>query len=121
MLISGTTKWSIAALLVLAAATPVGAARWGELPLSFEPNRGQTAPAVDFLVRSQEGTGFLAGGALTVRFARCAATVPRPRTPPRDCRSYAFRMGLDGAARRKARGLEPLPGIANYFIGRNPS
>jgi MYXO-CTERM domain-containing protein len=124
MLLSGTPGWSIAALLVFAAA-PAGAAPelagWGALPLSFEPNRGQTAPSVDFLVRSQEGIGFLAGGALTVRFERCVASDTRPRALPRGCRSYAFRMRLDGATRRKSDGLDPLPGIASYLIGKDPS
>ena len=69
-----TTKWSIAVMLALAAAAPTGAApglaKWGALPLSFEPNRGQTDPAVNFLVRSSEGVQLPRG--------RCAHRPLRP-------------------------------------------
>src|SRR5262245_55587883 len=106
---------SMAAILFLAPA----ATAWGALPLSFEPNRGQTAPSVDFIVRSRDGMGFLVGGALTFRFRRCAGTAARTEAP--ECRRYAFRMRLAGARRAKGQGLQPLPGVASYFHGADPS
>ncbi|HZM26390.1 MAG TPA: hypothetical protein VFB89_03475, partial [Gemmatimonadales bacterium] len=111
------TKSLAGALVALALAVPAGAApalaSWGSLPVSFEPNRGQTHPSVDFIARSRDGVGFLAGGALTLRLDRCARA--------RDCRTHAVRMRLAGAHPRKPEGLKPLPGIASYFLGSDPS
>ncbi|HZN95091.1 MAG TPA: SBBP repeat-containing protein, partial [Myxococcales bacterium] len=116
----------MAASLVVAAVTgaPARAAPapggWGALPISFEPNRGQTDAPVDFIARGGDGTGFLVGGALTLRFDRCAAA-SRPRARPHGCRGYAVRMSLAGARPRKAEGLRRLPGVASYFLGSDPS
>ncbi|HVE82571.1 MAG TPA: hypothetical protein VND93_06975, partial [Myxococcales bacterium] len=107
------------ALVALTLAVPAGAApapaSWGSLPVSFEPNRGQAPPSVDFVARSRDGAGSLAGGALTLRLDRCA----RART--RGCRARAVRMRLAGARPVKPEGLEPLPGITSYFLGSDPS
>jgi len=61
---------------------------------------------VDFVARSREGVGFLAGGALTLRFDRNA---------------HPIRMRLAGARPRRPEALEPLPGITSYFLGSDPS
>lgn len=106
---SGLPTPSLAcALVALALAAPTRAAPalagWGSLPVSYEPNRGQTHPSVDFIARSRDGVGFLAGGALTLRFDR-----------------HAVRISLAGARPRKPEAQEPLPGITSYFLGSDPS
>ena len=40
-----------------------------DLPLAFEPNRGQTAPQVNYLARSREGTVFLTKDGVSVAVA----------------------------------------------------
>ncbi len=73
-----------------------------QLPLSFEPNRGQTAPQVRFLTRSREGTMFFTDRGLT---AAIAAT-------------GSFRLNFEGA--RSSAEFEPeaqLPGRSNYLSG----
>jgi len=90
----------------------------GQLPVSFEPNRGQTLPPVDFVARSRDGVGLLAGGALTLHLDRCARSRSRDA---RDCRTRAVHMTLAGARARKPEALEPLPGITSYFLGSDPS
>ncbi|HEY8207369.1 MAG TPA: SBBP repeat-containing protein [Myxococcaceae bacterium] len=107
---SGLPTWTLScALVALALAAPAGAApalaSWGSLPVSFEPNRGQAPSSVDFVARSRDGVGMLAGGALTLRFDR----------------SHAVRMSLAGARPQMPEGLKPLPGITSYFHGSDPS
>lgn len=97
---------ALVALALAAHARPAPApAGWGSLPVSFEPNRGQAPPQVDFITRSRDGAGVLTGGALTLRLGHV----------------HAVRMRLAGAHSRKPEALEPLPGIASYFLGSDPS
>ena len=42
---------------------------FGGLPLSFEPNVGQTAAQVDYLTRTSGYTLYLSGGTATLDFA----------------------------------------------------
>jgi hypothetical protein len=85
------------------------AARAG-LPLSFEPNRGQTDARVDFLARGAGHAAFLSAGAAVV-------VLTRP-----DSTGVALRTTFPGANRRpRATGLETLPGKANYFVGKDPT
>ncbi|HEX8064931.1 MAG TPA: SBBP repeat-containing protein [Thermoleophilaceae bacterium] len=71
-------------------------------PLSFEPNRGQTSPEVDFLARGQGYTLFLASGEAVLSLA----------SPERG----RLHMRLVGAARHPAvEGAAPLPGRSSYI------
>jgi hypothetical protein len=107
---------------------------YGQLPLSFEANQGQTDPKVKFLSRGRGYTMFLTSRAETalvlrkpspkrdslhaagLRFA-AARPEAQPDTPP-----VVVRMKLDGAnATPHVDGLEELPGKANYFIGNDPA
>ncbi|MGA3261803.1 MAG: hypothetical protein ABSE35_23235, partial [Bryobacteraceae bacterium] len=50
------------------------AARYGKLPLSFEPNRGQTDPRVQFVSRGAGYTIFLSPTSATFALQRGAGT-----------------------------------------------
>src|SRR5712692_3149813 len=83
---------------------------YGRLPLNFAPNRGQTDARVQFLSR---GSGY--GLFLTSTEAVLSLAASRGVSP------QVLRMKLAGANRRsQARGLEPLAGQSNYFIGNDP-
>jgi uncharacterized repeat protein (TIGR01451 family) len=81
-----------------------------QLPLSFEPNQGQTDPQVKFLARGAGYGVFLTAdqAILTLRSSAQASSV--------------VRMQLAGAnAAAAAAGISPLPGRSNYFIGNDPA
>lgn len=83
---------------------------WGTLPLSFEPNRGQTHPDVQFLSR---GNGY-------ALFLTSTEAVLVLRTPGAPDAGAVVRMQLVGARpRAKARGVQELPGRTSYFVGRD--
>ncbi len=83
---------------------------YARLPLSFEPNKGQFDPAVDFSAR---GSGF------TLSLGPTAATL---QLAGRDNRGTVLRLGLDGAsAAAEVAGAAELPGKTNYLIGDAPA
>ncbi len=85
-------------------------ANYGKLPLIFEANRGQTDARVKFLSRGPGYTLFLTPGeaVLSLRGA--------------EGKGHALRVKLLGAkAEPKMTGLARLPGVSNYFIGRDRS
>ncbi|HXP16906.1 MAG TPA: SBBP repeat-containing protein, partial [Terriglobales bacterium] len=85
-------------------------AAWGQLPLRFEPNQGQTDSQVRFLAR---GAGY--GLFLTPDQA-----VLSLRSPDRS--ASVVRMQLAGAnPAARVSGADPLPGKSNYFIGNDPA
>src|ERR1700691_2113791 len=111
---------------------------YGELPLSFEPNAGQTDARVKFLSRGPGYTVFLSSdeavlalsagskkkqsssgesAALPMAGFRDIST-PRPE-PART--SAVLRMRLIGADRdAQIAGADQLPGTTNYFFGKDP-
>ncbi|MBI3697828.1 MAG: SBBP repeat-containing protein [Acidobacteria bacterium] len=96
-------------LLLLGSVAQAGAAparaRFGNLPLSFERNRGQAGPGVEFVARGIGYRVFLSAGGMTVAVE-----------------NTSLRMGLVGAsATARAEGLDPLPGTSNYFTGTDPA
>jgi Beta-propeller repeat/Cep192 domain 4 len=96
---------------------------YGRLPLSFEPNEGQTGAPVKFLARAGGYTLFLTPSEAVFSFSQ-----------PRSSRRSAFRgksagrraaswlgMELVGGNRSAVfRGLDELPGKSNYFLGNTP-
>jgi Beta-propeller repeat len=95
-------------LSLLVVCLPLAAASntYGKLPLSFEPNQGQTDARVKFLARASGYTLFVTADEAV--FARRDGSVER--------------MKLLGANHKLL--FEPLdkqPGISNYFIGNDPS
>ena len=101
---------------------------YGHLPLSFEANEGQTDSRVNYLARGQGYTLLLTPGeavlALRLPSPHSSAS-PSPSPPPlsgegRD-EGTMLRLQLLGATHTSTlRGLDELPGKANYFIGNNP-
>jgi hypothetical protein len=96
---------------------------YGKLPLAFEPNRGQTNPAVQFLSRTPSATLFLTGSDAvleTSTFNKNGKGEARPRVTLTGTASV--RMHLAGAALApRASPEDMLPGTANYLTGRDQS
>jgi hypothetical protein len=85
---------------------------YASLPQSFEPNRGQADPRVDFLSRGRGFSLFLAGGDATLLLSRQADRG----------KATVLRMELAGASPTAlATGAGRLPGAVNYIRGVRPS
>ncbi len=88
-------------------------AQYAHLPLSFEPNMGQTDPRAKFLARGLGYTLFLGSDEAVLSMAR-NLTAP-------GASASVIRLKLLGADHRAAvSGSEPLPGLSNYFVGNDP-
>src|ERR1700722_10100757 len=111
---------------------PSGA--YGDLPLSFEANRGQADSQVKYMARGRGYTLFLTPKetVLALRHALPAAKQKNeanaaavPRGLKHETVQWAedvVRFKLAGAsANPKMEGVEKLPGISNYYIGNDPS
>jgi hypothetical protein len=107
------------------------AASFGRIPLSFEANAGQMDKSVKFLSRGDSYSLFLTDSAAVLSLARHenpADSYSRPeRFRPQDhsasdLKTDSVRMELAGANPDvRIAGTDRLPGIANYFIGNDPS
>ena len=106
------------------------AAAYGQLPLAFEINEGQTDPAVKFLCR---GTGYglyLSGSDAVLALTRLEPA-EKGRLPvvkgfrarnPKVAASDLLRLTLLGANPHPVvTGTDILPGKSNYFIGNDPT
>ena len=83
-------------------------ASYGRLPLTFEPNLGQTDGQVRFLAR---------GGGMTAFFTDTETVMVLGRSE-----QAVVRMKLEKAGKpRRVAGVEKVPGISNYFIGNDPA
>jgi hypothetical protein len=84
----------------------------GKLPLSFEPNRGQTDSRVDFIARGRGYTLFLSPGSATFSLTN-NANGPGGSTAEQS----VIRMNVLGAhIRAPLAGEDRLPGTANYLF-----
>jgi uncharacterized repeat protein (TIGR01451 family) len=101
--------------------------------LSFEPNVGQTAPAVRFLARGPQGVLFLTTAAAVTLRRRSAAdggvqpadrdeppTLGAPTTPPGETASMQLKL-VGGNPTPRAEGMDKLRGQSNYFLGHDPA
>ena len=88
---------------------------YGKLPLSFEPNEGQTDPKVKFLTRSNGHALFLTSNEALLRYQNV-------RNAKHDSSDLSvMRMRLEDAnTNPHITGLSELPGKSNYFIGNDP-
>src|SRR5262249_46842968 len=99
--------------------SPAAAVQFGKLPLSFEPNRGQTANEVQWLARGPEYTLYLAGPDAVLELNSVSHPAVRGR---QTISSSAVRMNLLGAKTvEDAAGEDLQAGKSNYFNGRDPS
>ncbi|MCM3875240.1 MAG: SBBP repeat-containing protein [Thermoanaerobaculia bacterium] len=105
---------------------------YGNLPLSFEANQGQSEKRVKFLARGR-GYGLFLTPTEAVLSLRAStrrghaaaerAATSRRAAPDEPVRPAAVvRMRLVGANEHPdLKGLDPLPGTSNYFIGDDPA
>ena len=94
-------------------------AAYGQLPLSFEANQGQTDAHVNFLSRGAGYALFLTPDEAALRLQQPVAsgTAAAQAAP-----EAVLRMQLVGAnATPRVVGRDQLPGTSNYFIGNDPS
>jgi beta-propeller repeat-containing protein len=121
LLLAAVVAWALAPPAAAAADTAVKARlqeAYVTLPLSFEANQGQTDPRVQFLSRGPGYTFFL-----TPTVTVLALRQPAPQAAAQEAKAYqsVLRMQLVGATPASSvRGLEELPGKANYFLGNDP-
>ena len=96
---------------------------YGKLPLSFEANRGQADPRVQYLSRGSGYGLFLTPTEAVLTLSRAAAGEPGDRSRPRASDSAAvLRIRLAGANdRAAAAGLDELPGQVSYYVGNDPA
>ena len=105
------------------------AAQHAALPMRFEPNVGQTDPLVAFLARGTGYTLFLTPtesvlvlGKRATATAQGAPSSLETVEQVQEPEIAIVRSRLEGAnAQPVVEGLDPLPGITNYFIGNDPS
>ncbi|HEX8284060.1 MAG TPA: SBBP repeat-containing protein, partial [Pyrinomonadaceae bacterium] len=90
---------------------------YGKLPLSFEPNVGQSEPGVDFVSRGG-GYGLFLKGTEAVLVLRRAAAAGKQKGLDR---AAVLRMKLVGASDAvEGAGVGELPGRVNYLRGSDP-
>src|SRR5436190_17795264 len=95
----------IACALPLAAEAPQGG--YGDFPLVFEPNQGQTDASVRYLSRGNGYSLFLTDSEAILSFVRPSQAV----------------VGMRLAGQNKQPVIDPLerqPGVSNYFRGSDP-
>ena len=95
---------------------------YGNLPLSFEPNEGQTNSQVEFLSRGRGYKLFLTTTETVLSLRRHAAPKANRGEDSEDTSGAVLRMKLVGAnPSPRITGLEELPGKSHYFIGNDPA
>ena len=106
---------------------------WGQLPLSFEANKGQTDAPVAFLARGQGYTLFLTSTEAVLSLTKSstpqrntnsalAKVRPVDSSEPKGAPPTVLRMQLvDANPSAKVIGLDQLPGKTNYLIGNDPA
>jgi len=93
---------------------------YGQTPLSFEANTGQTAAQVQYLTRGSGYALFLTSTGAVLSLEKGAAA--NAGTPQASGTGVALAMNLVGAnSDASVAGQDQLPGTSNYFIGNNPS
>jgi hypothetical protein len=108
------------------------AKNYGNLPLSFEANQGQTDPQVRFLSRGSGYSLFFTDSAAVPALTRNdprpdpagadRAAGGKPLPLNRTNKTDLVRMELAGTSHDlQVAGADPLPGKANYLIGNDPA
>lgn len=92
-------------------------AAYGQMPLSFEINAGQSDHSVNFLAHGQGYGIFLTPSAAVLTLSNSSGTGATATTT-----SNALRMNLVGGnSTATVSGLERQEGVSNYLIGNDPS
>lgn len=95
----------LAALVLIAGASPLWSASYGQLPLTFEANAGQTDARVLYLARGQGYGLFLSRNSATLRLVAKS-------------RVAEVRMNLSSAADPMVEGIGPLAAATHYYRGK---
>ena len=122
-LICGEASASTASTPASSDAAKHVAANYGKIPLSFEPNKGQTEPSVQFLSRGSGYSLFLTPGEVVLNLERqqAASASQAPDNKPEAAPVDTLRMKLVGANPHAAvAGVDPQAGVVSYFVGNNP-
>jgi hypothetical protein len=92
---------------------------YGQIPLSFEPNQGQTDPQVQFLSRGSGYALFLTPTAAVLSLNKSATDT---RDPAAAQAGDVLRMQLVGGnTAARGTGLDQQAGTSNYLRGNDPS
>jgi hypothetical protein len=98
------------------------AAAYGELPLSFEANQGQTDAQVRFLSRGDGYSLFLTPSAAVLSLSKPLDPGSAGQGRPASAQGTALFIQMVGAnPAAQVVGEDSLPGTSNYFIGNDPS
>lgn len=102
------------------------ASSYGKLPISFEPNKGQTDKAVQFVARGSGYVLFLepdeAVMTLFTEVPTADGEKPSTRIGVRPREVSTIGLKLIGAEKSTtAEGEDQLPGFTNYLVGKDPS
>ncbi|PLS75851.1 MAG: hypothetical protein CYG61_04710 [Actinobacteria bacterium] len=93
---------------------------YGNLPLSFEANHGQTDPQVKFLTRGANGTLFLTADQAVLSLTKRGRDLPSGEKAP--AQDAVVRMKVVGAnPDPQVSGGRALPGKVNHLIGSDPA
>jgi len=116
------------------ASSPEVLRSYGQMPLIFEKNEGQTDPRVQFVARTGGATVFLTGTEAVMALRKNGphpssdAVASKGRLSSKGRRSSGFGeqsviriQTLHSNPFARAEGVERLPGISNYFIGSDPA
>lgn len=109
------------------AASPVAAqqralAAYGNLPLAFEPNQGQTDPQVKYMARGNGYTLFLTNQEAVLSLLAPSKSDAKISKYSSKSERFALRMKMVGAnPRAEIAAEQSLPGKSNYYIGNDPS
>jgi Beta-propeller repeat/Abnormal spindle-like microcephaly-assoc'd, ASPM-SPD-2-Hydin len=110
---------------------------YGQIPLSFEPNAGQTDARVKFLSRGPGYTVFLtndeavlalSGGSKRKQSPSAENALPlagfreisSPRPEPGRTTAVLRMHLIDANKNAEVAGMDQLPGTTNYFLGKDP-
>jgi hypothetical protein len=93
---------------------------YGQLPLSFEANQGQTAAAVNFLSRGSGYRLYLTPDEAVLALQQ-NGTAPGINAPGAPAGAVLRLELVGGNAQAPAIGLDAQAGTSNYFIGNDPS
>ena len=98
---------------------------YGNLPLVFEPNAGQVDPSVRFVTHTHDMTVFFTDNETVMVLHKGEKSDPhrlRGQEAHPQAETAVVRMKLAGAGKPgQAAGLDKLPSISNYFIGKDPA
>ena len=105
---------------------------YGQLPLTFEPNAGQTDPQVKFISRGKGYSLFLTPDESVLRLSVGKSSSPSDkafdpvaakfRAAQLGTESWVLRMRLVGSNHpSKIESYEKFPGTSNYFEGSDPA